>query len=467
MAYGTRVGILAKNSDDFVGLLLGCGKLGAVAVGLNWRLAAAELRYIINDSDSRLLVVAPEFIPVLAGIRGEIKAVTKVVVLGPTHGDWPGLQDWLAQATDHAPPAAVAAEDAVLQLYTSGTTGNPKGVVLPQRAFFDPWVYQAQASMQWNEWQHDDVSLLAMPLFHVGGVGLLFMALRAGATTVIVPEYAPDHVMRLIAAYRVTRTFLVPAAIRALLLLPGAHTADWSSLRYMLYGAAPMPEALLVEAMALMQCEFVQQYGMTEVCGTVVYLPPADHVVGSPRLRAAGLPTPTTELRIIDRQGKSVKPGEVGEITLRSPANMLAYWRLPEATAKTLVDGYIHSGDAGYQDEDGYLYVVDRIKDMIISGGENIYPIEVENVLYQHPAITDAAVIGLPDEKWGEAVTAVVVLGEGKSVSATELIDYCRQQIASYKCPKQVIFIEELPRNASGKILKKDLRKTFGDHQDL
>ena len=222
-----------------------------------------------------------------------------------------------------------------------------------------------------------------------------------------------------------------------------------------------MPEALLLEALKILKCDFTQLYGMTEVCGAVVHLPPQDHIEGSPRLRAAGIPIPSTRIKIIDGAGQLVKQGEVGEILLSSPAAMHSYWKNADATAKTLVDGYIHTGDAGYQDEDGYLYIFDRVKDMIISGGENIYPIEVENALYHHADISDVAVIGIPDEKWGELVAAVVVVNAGCTPTESELIDYAKAQIASYKCPKKIIFTEELPRNASGKILKRELRKPF------
>ena len=457
---GTRVGILAKNSDTYLQLLFACAKVGAVTVGLNWRLAPAELSYIAKDSDMELLFVGAEFFDTAEIVSAAAPKLKHIVSLNNAYQQWPAIADWTSD-DDKLPSIAVSPDDAALQLYTSGTTGHPKGVVLAHKTFFDPWIYDADPLMAWNDISQDEVCLLAMPFFHVGGIGLCFMSLRTGCSAVIVPEFSPMEFLRLVPEYKVTRTFLVPAAIRTVLLLPAAATTDWSSLKLVIYGAAPMPEALLLEALKILKCDFTQLYGMTEVCGAVVHLPPQDHIEGSPRLRAAGIPIPSTRIKIIDGAGQLVKQGEVGEILLSSPAAMHSYWKNADATAKTLVDGYIHTGDAGYQDEDGYLYIFDRVKDMIISGGENIYPIEVENALYHHADISDVAVIGIPDEKWGELVAAVVVVNAGCTPTESELIDYAKAQIASYKCPKKIIFTEELPRNASGKILKRELRKPF------
>ncbi|MDF1693127.1 MAG: long-chain-fatty-acid--CoA ligase [Zhongshania sp.] len=463
---GDRVGILAKNSDHYLQLLLGAAHIGAVTVGLNWRLNPKELSYISNDSEMKVLFVGSDFTNTAAVIKQATPTLKHIIVIDSIHPEWPTLANWIANSSRSQANISVGADDAALQLYTSGTTGHPKGVVLPHRAFFDPWVYQNHPEMAWNNITPDDVCLLAMPFFHVGGIGLAFMALRGGASAVIVPEFSPTEFLNVVPEYGVSRTFLVPAALRAILLLPEAATADWSSLRQIIYGAAPMPEALLLDALSIIKCNFVQNYGMTELSGTVVHLPPEDHIQGSKRLRSAGLPTPNTAIKIIDEHGLAVAQGEVGEILIRSPATMLAYWKNPDATAKTLINGYIHTGDAGYQDQDGYLYIFDRVKDMIISGGENIYPIEVENALFSHPDITDVAVIGTPDDKWGEAVTAVVVCKENSLVTEQELIDYAKAHIATYKCPKKIVFSTELPRNASGKILKRQLRQPYWEQQD-
>lgn len=458
---GDRIGILAKNSDRFIALILGIAHVGAVTVGLNWRLSPKELSFISNDSEMRILFVDSTFADCAREVAAASPSLTKIVLIDQARNDWPTLDQWLGDTANSTPAAACGADDAALQLYTSGTTGNPKGVVLPHRAFFDPWVYDDSPEMAWNHISPDDNCLLAMPFFHVGGIGLIFMALRGGASSVVVPEFSPAAFIDLVPQQKITRTFLVPAALRAVLLESRAANNDWSSLSHVIYGAAPMPEALLLEALDVLKCKFIQNYGMTELCGTVVHLPPEDHQPGSPRLRAAGLPTPNTEIKIIDQSGAPVSTGEVGEIIIRSPAAMLEYWKNPAATEETLIDGFIHTGDAGYLDEDGYLYIFDRMKDMIISGGENIYPIEVENAVFNHPAVSDAAVIGIPDDHWGELVTAVVVLKEDAALTEAELIAHCKEQIASYKSPKKVIFVDELPRNASGKILKRQLREPF------
>jgi acyl-CoA synthetase (AMP-forming)/AMP-acid ligase II len=316
--------------------------------------------------------------------------------------------------------------------------------------------------MAWNEWTRDDVSLVAMPSFHIGGVGYGVWGLRGGARLVVTSEFTPDEALDVIAAEGVTKAFLVPAAIRMCVQHPKARDIDFSRLRYVMYGASPIPLDLLREAIETFQCGFAQLYGMTETCGAATYLPPGDHdVAGNERMRSAGKPYPGVELKVIDENGSLLGAGAVGEICIRSPANMLGYWHLPEATEKTLIDGYVHTGDAGFLDEDGYVYVHDRVKDMIVSGGENVYPAEVESAIFGHPAIADVAVIGVPDERWGEAVKAVVVLKQDASAGADDIIGYARERIAGFKCPKSVDFIDELPRNPSGKILKRELRKPY------
>ncbi|MGL6043188.1 MAG: AMP-binding protein, partial [Sandaracinobacteroides sp.] len=315
----------------------------------------------------------------------------------------------------------------------------------------------------WSGWDADDACLIAMPLFHIGGTGWASHALHAGARMVILARPDIDAIIDAVERHRITKMFAVPAVLNMILQHPRAKTADLSSLTELLYGASPIPLDVLKGAMGVFSnASFIQCYGATETSGTVVYLPPADHdVAGNERMRGCGKPFPGNEVRIVDAQLAELPRREVGEIAIRSVSVMAGYHGNPEATAKSIRDGWYLTGDAGWMDADGYLYIHDRVKDMIVSGAENIYPAEVENALFAHPAVRDAAVIGVPDARWGEAVKAIVVLKPGESVEAEALIAHCRTRIAGYKCPKTVDFVDELPRNPSGKVLKKEIRKAY------
>jgi long-chain acyl-CoA synthetase len=302
-----------------------------------------------------------------------------------------------------------------------------------------------------------------MPVGHIGGTGWGIVGLVNGAKGVVAREFDPFKVLDYIEQDRISKMFMVPAAMQIVVRQPRAREVDYSRLKYILYGASPIPLDLLRECMEVFGCGFCQQYGMTETCGTIVYLPPEDHdPAGSPRMRAAGLPMPGVEIKVIDEAGTSLPAGTVGEVAIRSVSNMVGYWRLPEATEATMgQDGWLRSGDAGYLDEDGYLFIHDRVKDMIISGAENIYPAEVESAVYGHPDVAEVAVIGVPDDKWGESVKAVVALKPGATPNAEDIIAFARTRIAAFKAPKSVDFTEALPRNASGKILRRELREPY------
>jgi acyl-CoA synthetase (AMP-forming)/AMP-acid ligase II len=320
----------------------------------------------------------------------------------------------------------------------------------------------------WQEPIPGDVTLLAMPCFHISGTGTGIGTMVAGTNSIVLPEYDPAKALDLIANYNISKIFLVPAAIQILLNHPRVSETDFSRLKYVTYGASPIPLELMREAMRVLGCGFVQMYGMTETSGTIVALDPEDHVPeGSPRMRSVGKPLAGVEIKIIDEAGNPVPAGAVGEIATRSSKNMRGYWNNPDATAATIdAEGWLRTGDAGYLDEDGYLYIHDRVKDMIISGGENVYPAEVENALYAHPKVADVAVIGVPDAKWGEAVKACVVVQPGEELTEADLIAHARQHIAGYKCPKSVDFIPALPRNPSGKILRRELRAPYWAGRD-
>ncbi|HWA63324.1 MAG TPA: fatty acid--CoA ligase [Caulobacteraceae bacterium] len=460
---GDRVAYLGKNSDAYFELLFGAAKAGAVMAPINWRLAPPEIRYIVGDAGAKALFVGPEFIDQARGLLPDFTSVLAVIAAEGGAADWPDYAAWRDTQSDADPGVAVGWEDAAIQLYTSGTTGHPKGAVLPHRALLGPRALQKAADTPWNRWSEDDVSLVAMPVFHIGGSGWGIMGLYNGAKGVIAREFDPNRVLDFIAEDRITKMFMVPAAMQIVVRHPKAREVDFSCLKYLLYGASPIPLDLLKECMEVFGCGFVQMYGMTETSGTIVALPPEDHdPAGNRRMRSAGKALPGVELAILDEAGARLAPGEVGEIATRSMANMSGYWNLPDATALTIdADGWLRTGDAGYMDEDGYVYIHDRVKDMIITGGENVYPAEVENAIFGHPAVADVAVIGVPDAKWGEAVKAVVVRKAGAEPTPAEIIAWARERIAGYKTPKSVDFIDALPRNASGKILRRELREPY------
>jgi long-chain acyl-CoA synthetase len=307
-----------------------------------------------------------------------------------------------------------------------------------------------------------------MPVFHIAGAGWGFFGLYNGAKNIVLSEFTPQSALETIATHRVTKLVLVPAAIKFLIEHPAAATTDFSSLKYVLYGASPIPLELLKNAMRVLKCGFVQVYGMTETTGAITYLPPEDHdPKGNERMRSAGKPMPGVEVKIVDGEGRPRPTGEIGEVCIRSVQNMKGYWHLPAETAKTLdAEGWVHSGDAGFVDAGGYLFIHDRVKDMIVSGGENVYPAEVESAIFGHPAVADVAVIGVPDDTWGEAVKAVVVLKPGAKAAPDDIIAFARERIAGYKCPKSVDFIAALPRNPTGKILKRELRAHYWEGRE-
>ncbi len=459
----TRVALLDKNSDLFYEVLFGAAKARQVLVPVNWRLAPAEIAYIVNDAMAEVLFVGEEYFPVVEQLLPELTTVKQVIALSGRHPEWEQYAAWRDRQGGDDPHLAASADDVALQLYTSGTTGHPKGAQLTHDYLMTSL---ADAVREWCGCTSEDVILISMPQFHYAGSVVGLIALYAGGRDVITRQVEPAEILRLIPAERVTVGFFVPAVLLLLLRTPGCQQADFSSLRRIVYGASPIPLDLLREAVATFKCDFAQVYGLTEA-GVVTYLPPEDHdPAGSPRMRSCGKPIGNAEIKIVDPNDVELPCGEVGEIVLRSPQVMKGYWNLLEATARTIRDGWLYSGDAGYLDEDGYLYVHDRVKDMIISGGENIYPAEVESALFGHPAVADVGVIGVPDERWGEAVKAIVVRKPGIEVTEAELIAFCRERIAHYKAPKSVDFVESLPRNPTGKILKRVLRAPYWEGRD-
>src|SRR5471032_999832 len=458
-----RVAHLDKSSDLFFELLFGVAKAGAVMVSVNWRLAPPEVLHIVNDAEAEILFVGEEFFPVVEQIRGELKTVRKIVALDGRHAAWDSFTAWRDRhpATDPKLPARPS--DTAVQFYTSGTTGLPKGAELTNTNF----------SSMMGLWTEDWLlapgvpNLVCLPMFHIGGAGWGIAGLFAGATNHVVREFVPTEILQIIERERLQVMLLVPAMILFLVQAPQIRETDLSSLRLIVYGAAPIPAELLKQAMAVFPCGFQHVYGLTETTGAITLLPPSDHDPNdAKKLLSCGYAQKGVELRIVGDDGADLPPDAVGEIAVRSLQVMGGYWKLPEATQRAVQGDWFFTGDAGYLDAKGYLYIYDRVKDMIVSGGENIYPAEVESALFGHPAVADVAVIGVPDERWGETVKAVVVKKKDAEVTPGELIDWARAQIAGYKLPKSVDFIDALPRNPTGKILKRELRKTYwGDRQ--
>lgn len=462
IGFGSHVGYVGKNCDGYFEILLGAARIGAVVTPIGWRLAAPEIAFILSDAEISLLFVGPEVFDTVRLALAEMAYPPRIIAMEP-RADTVCYEKWRDAAPDHDPAIAIDAGDVVLQIYTSGTTGRPKGAMLSHRNILGGAQAAAEAKLGWNEWAEDDVALVAMPIGHIGGTRYGLAALLNGAKAVIARDFDPAKVLASIEGDRISKISLVPAALQMLVRLPHARQVDFSRIRHILYGASPIPLDLLREAMDVTKARFCQQYGMTETCGTIAYLPADDHdVEGTPRMRAAGIPLPGVELRILDSDGNTLPPDTIGEVAVRSVANMVGYWKQPEATAKTLqVDGWLLTGDAGYLDRDGYLFIHDRVKDMIISGAENIYPAEVESAVYGHPDVADVAIIGVPDERWGETLKAIVVLKDGRTSDPASIIAFARSRIAAFKAPTSVDFVKALPRNASGKVLRRDLRDPY------
>jgi acyl-CoA synthetase (AMP-forming)/AMP-acid ligase II len=464
ISQGQRIAILGENSLEHLLAFLAGGKLGAVTVSLNYRLAPAELGFIINDAQTKaLLVLDDSMLGTLEVLRENLPAGIELFTSQGQHGHhW---EDWLAGQDAGNPDLEVSADAPFLQLYTSGTTGNPKGVVSSHRALL------AECSMNTTLMPTRPgpgmADLICAPLFHIGGVGSILISAYCGTEVILHKAFDPAQVLDDIEGYPINSIFMVPAMIMAVLAQPGVENRDFSGLKTIYYGASPISEAVLRRAMDVFGCDFLQMYGMTETTGTIVNLTPADHrraLDGEPELlRSCGRPSVGAQVKVMDTQGREVPRGDIGELWVLADTNMQGYYNMPEETAQNLTDGWVHTGDAGYMDAEGYIYLKDRMKDMVVSGGENIYPVEVENALAHHEAIADVAVIGVPDDKFGEALLAFVVLQAGGELTLDEMIEFCRDKIAGYKIPRQLEIIGEMPRNPSGKILKKELRKPYWD----
>lgn len=461
---GDRIAYIGKNCDSYFEALFGAAKIGAVMTPISWRLAAPEVAFIAAHCDARILFVGPESAELVRKILPELPLVRQIIAMEGGQPDWPDYTAWRDAQPAQAPEHRGQTDDVVLQLYTSGTTGRPKGAMLTHRNLTSGTRTSEIEQIPWSTWTPDDVSLVAMPVSHIGGTGWGLRGIFSGCKGVITREFDPSKVLDFIENERISKLFIVPAAMQIVLSDPRARNTDFSRLKYILYGAAPIPAALLREGLEVFKCGFTQQYGMTETTGTIVALAPEDHTTDAdaPRMRAAGKALTNVEIRVIDDKGRDVPVGAVGEILIRSPQNMAGYWKQPEETERTISpDGWLRTGDAGYLDEEGYLYIHDRVKDMIVSGGENVYPAEVESAIYGHPQVADVAVIGIPDAKWGEAVKAVIQPKPGVELDPESIVAWARERLAGFKVPKSIDIVEQLPRNPSGKLLRRQLREPY------
>lgn len=463
---GDRVAILSRNRPEFFEVY-GVAKSGLVAVPLNWRLAARELLHPLRDSGPRVIVAEPNFTPLIDALRPDLASVGHFIVIGDAREGWSAYEEFLARAAADEPSVEAGPDDALCLTYSSGTTGIPKGAIITHRGALNNCRAVVQHMLKLTQ---DDVGLAVMPLFHVGGMWYhLFPSFASGGTTIMLSEFDPRAVLAAIKERGVTQVHLVPTMIGALLDQPEVRSMDLGRLRTLYYAASSIPLGLLKRAIEVFgHCGFIQSFGSTEA-GSVTALLPEDHIAAlrdparEGLLLSCGRPFGGAKVEIRDFSGAAAAPGSIGDIAVRSDRIMAGYWQNNTATAQTIVDGWLYTGDLGYLDNAGYLYIVDRKHDMIVTGGENVYPREVEDVLYQDPNLAEVAVFAIPDPKWVERVAAAVVLKPGRTTTADEVRHRAAQSLASYKCPKTILFVDSLPKNATGKVLKKELRRQYAN----
>lgn len=467
---GDNVALLQYNYPEMLESMFACFKAGCGAVPINWRLHPKEFAFIMDHSEAKAAVLSPEFNEAILEVRDRIPNVRSLITLGHAEGELLDYEALLSRESNDFEDTVVHPDDLAWLFYTSGTTGLPKGAMLTHRNLLAMTMnFYADICPGFGP---DDVILHAAPLSHGSGCYALPNVGKGAANIILESKsFDPELIFKTIQEYRVTNMFAAPTMIKLMVDSPAVDQYDHSSLKSLNYGGAPMLVEDLKQAMSKLGPCLVQLFGQAESPMTITYLPHQDHVQeGSPeqmkRLSSAGMPRTDVEVKIFDSDENELPPGETGEIVTRSDLVMKGYWRNPEATADTIKNGWLHTGDMGYLDDGGYLFIMDRSKDMIISGGENIYPREIEEVLIKHPAVREVAVIGVPDTKWGEAIKAVVSLNAGESASEEALIHFCRDHIASYKKPKTVDFVNELPKNNYGKILKRELREKYWQGRD-
>jgi long-chain acyl-CoA synthetase len=460
---GTRVAILSKNRPEYLEVF-GLAKLGVIVVPLNWRLAPKEIAKLLKHSSPEMLIVDETYLSTVERIKADLPSIASFVTFGQACEGWEDYEELLAAGDSAEPLDRVRPDDVLTLIYTSGTTGEPKGVAVSHAGALGNC---RTAAGEMLDLVPEDRALAVMPLFHAGGMWYhLFPSFATGCTTLILAEFEPGAVLREMESRHITNVHLVPTMIGALLAHPSAVATDLSGVRLIFYAASSMPADLLRRAMlAFPRCGFAQGYGSTEG-GVVSVLGPDAHLraktpEGEHLLSSCGRAFTGHEIRLVDDSGRTVPQGSVGEIEVHSPDLMKGYWLNDEATNRVLSSGWLKTGDLGYFDNEGYLYIVDRKNDMVVTGGENVFPNEVEGCLFRDPDVLEAAVFGIPDPQWVERVVAAVVLREGATVTADELIARLRGQLAAYKCPKEIYFMSTLPKSAVGKVLRKELRQQW------
>lgn len=458
---GDRIGFLGLNSPDFYFALIACAKTPGAFTPFNWRLAAAELAQLITDSEAALVFVERALQPLWDEALALGGAAPDVIWFDEIES----IEARFADGSDRKPDLFISEEATAIQLYTSGTTGVPKGVMLSHGGFNR--IRLCEHLEPAYQWQDGDIFVNPLPNFHLLSIGIAFQCLYNGVAVSIVRQFDPGLICEVIERDRPTLLTLTPTMLQMLLDHPKAATTDFSSIRLTLYAGSPISLGLIKRAIDQMPGKFMQFYGATEANGAFSILRPEEHDLESEEtLQSCGRPLPLIEFRIVDGEGNDVPDGAAGELVIRSPAITSGYWKQPDATAKALSNGWYRTGDVARRNADGLYFLVDRVKDMIVSGGENIYSAEVENVLSTHPDVAGVAVIGVPDPRWGEAVTACVIRKAGRDPDEAGLIAFARQRLAGYKVPKRIVFMDSFPLVATGKVSKQALREPYWrDHK--
>lgn len=458
----SRIALLDFNHSSFAEIMLGALKANHTLCPINARLAAPEVAWILNDARAPVLFVGRDHYAMVEAIESQLSTVKLIVAVHGGHNRWPSFETWRNDQSSVDPHLPFSLDLDIVQLYTSGTTGNPKGVRHTHRTWGEA---AAEVSIANPSCFADDcIYLIVLPFFHVAGFNPLCFLLAGGGKIVVTRRNDPETIVTLLEKHAVTNTLLVPALIIAILNSP-VRPKSLPAMRALSYGASPIAQDVLARAREFFACPFEHLYGMTENLGVATNLPPSLHDPSSGKLKSCGKPYAHCEIKVVDEEGHEKSAGEVGEIIMKGTWIMRGYWNQPEATAATVREGWLWTGDAGYFDADGYLYIHDRVKDMIKTGSENVFPAEVENALFGHPSIADAAVIGVPDERWDEVIKAVVVLKPGTKLDATDIERHLRTRIGGFKIPRSYEVVEALPRNASGKVLRRKLREQFGAKQ--